>query len=411
MKKRVVLVVAAACAFSLLWGCGTKKNEQGSSGSDQGSNTEESSQAGQDEGDTENKDASGSGTQASYDASEYVELGEYMGLKLTVGTYEVTDEDVKSQIESMLSAYPTYEDLDKDTVEEGDFVNIDYEGLKDGVAFDGGTAQGAVLEIGSNSFIEGFEEGLVGKKVGEKVDLDLTFPEGYQNAELAGQAVVFHVTINKIVEQLGMTYEGMDDAYVAANFASQGYTTVEEFKDGIRSQMETNNESTKKNDIQSAIFEELAKVCKVKSLPDGLLQQKIDEYMEQFKSNLQASYGMELDEYLESISSNEEEFNTQVEEYMQETLQNQLILEAIAQKEKIEADEEGFTEYKKSVVSDFGYESEDALVEQYGEDYVKNVYVNNKTLEMLEENADITYSADAKEGEDSQAEPETEENE
>ena len=237
-----------------------------------------------------------------------------------------------------------------------------------------------------------------------------TFPEGYQNAELAGQAVVFHVTINKIVEQLGMTYEGMDDAYVAANFASQGYTTVEEFKDGIRSQMETNNESTKKNDIQSAIFEELAKVCKVKSLPDGLLQQKIDEYMEQFKSNLQASYGMELDEYLESISSNEEEFNTQVEEYMQETLQNQLILEAIAKKEKIEADEEGFTEYKKSVVSDFGYESEDALVEQYGEDYVKNVYVNNKTLEMLEENADITYSADAKEGEDSQAEPETEEN-
>lgn len=411
MKKRVVLVVAAACAFSLLWGCGTKKNEQGSSGSDQGSNTEESSQAGQDEGETENKDASGSGTQASYDASEYVELGEYMGLKLTVGTYEVTDEDVKSQIESMLSAYPTYEDLDKDTVEEGDFVNIDYEGLKDGVAFDGGTAQGAVLEIGSNSFIEGFEEGLVGKKVGEKVDLDLTFPEGYQNAELAGQAVVFHVTINKIVEQLGMTYEGMDDAYVAANFASQGYTTVEEFKDGIRSQMETNNESTKKNDIQSAIFEELAKVCKVKSLPDGLLQQKIDEYMEQFKSNLQASYGMELDEYLESISSNEEEFNTQVEEYMQETLQNQLILEAIAKKEKIEADEEGFTEYKKSVVSDFGYESEDALVEQYGEDYVKNVYVNNKTLEMLEENADITYSADAKEGEDSQAEPETEENE
>ncbi len=410
MKKRVVLVVAAACAFSLLWGCGTKKNEQGNSGSDQGSNTEESSQAGQDEGDTENKDASGSGTQASYDASEYVELGEYMGLKLTVGTYEVTDGDVKSQIESMLSAYPTYEDLDKDTVEEGDFVNIDYEGLKDGVAFDGGTAQGAVLEIGSNSFIEGFEEGLVGKKVGEKVDLDLTFPEGYQNAELAGQAVVFHVTINKIVEQLGMTYEGMDDAYVAANFASQGYTTVEEFKDGIRSQMETNNESTKKNDIQSAIFEELAKVCKVKSLPDGLLQQKIDEYMEQFKSNLQASYGMELDEYLESISSNEEEFNTQVEEYMQETLQNQLILEAIAKKEKIEADEEGFTEYKKSVVSDFGYESEDALVEQYGEDYVKNVYVNNKTLEMLEENADITYSADAKEGEDSQAEPETEEN-
>ena len=411
MKKRVVLVVAAACAFSLLWGCGTKKNEQGNSGSDQGSNTEESSQAGQDEGDTENKDASGSGTQASYDASEYVELGEYMGLKLTVGTYEVTDGDVKSQIESMLSAYPTYEDLDKDTVEEGDFVNIDYEGLKDGVAFDGGTAQGAVLEIGSNSFIEGFEEGLVGKKVGEKVDLDLTFPEGYQNAELAGQAVVFHVTINKIVEQLGMTYEGMNDAYVAANFASQGYTTVEEFKDGIRSQMETNNESTKKNDIQSAIFEELAKVCKVKSLPDGLLQQKIDEYMEQFKSNLQASYGMELDEYLESISSNEEEFNTQVEEYMQETLQNQLILEAIAKKEKIEADEEGFTEYKKSVVSDFGYESEDALVEQYGEDYVKNVYVNNKTLEMLEENADITYSADAKEGEDSQAEPETKENE
>lgn len=375
MKKKMMLLLAAVCAVTMLGGCGTDKK-----------NNADEKNSGDTETESEEK-----AEEIKYNVDDYVELGEYKGLKITLGSYDVTEEDVKSNIESMIASYPAYEDTDKDTVEEGDFVNIDYEGLKDGEAFDGGTAQGTILEIGSDSFIDGFEDGLIGVKVGEEVALDLTFPEDYQNTDLAGQAVVFNVTVNKIVNKIEMTYDTLTDDYVASNFAAQGYENVEDFKNGIKAQLESNNETTKNNDTQSAIFEKLAEVCKIKSLPEGLLEQKIDEYMEQFEANLETSYGMTLEDYLSNMNTTEEDFNAQVEQYMKESLENQLILEAIAKKEGIEADEEGFAEYKAGVVADYGYESEDALIEQYGEDYVRDVYINEKALEMITENAVITY--------------------
>ena len=162
MKKKIIVLLAALCVVSLVGGCGTKK--------------EDSNQKKQETQDSKDNKGSGSLDESSlgYDLDECVDLGEYMGLKLTVATRKVTDEDVKSSINSMLTSYEVYEETDKTTVEEGDVANIDYEGVKDGVAFDGGTAQGANLIIGSNSFIDGFEDGLIGKKVGEKVKLELT---------------------------------------------------------------------------------------------------------------------------------------------------------------------------------------------------------------------------------------------
>jgi trigger factor len=387
MKKKTVWFLAAACTLALMGGCGDKGGNAQTE--DTKGDAAEESQA-EEDADGEEKGSSAQAQAIEYDASDYVELGDYKNLKITLGAYEVTDDDVKSNIESMLYNYPDYEDLDKDTVEDGDTVNIDYEGIKDGVAFDG-----AYLEIGSGSFIPGFEEGLVGKKVGEKVKLDLTFPDTYGNKELAGQAVVFNVTINKIVQKIEMTYDKITDEYITKNFAAQGYNNMEELEAGIRTQLEASNESTKATDIQDAIFDKLAEVCTIKGLPDGLLESKVTEYIEQYKSGLKANYGMEMEEYLESIGSTEEEFNQQAEEFMKESLNNQLILEAIAKKEKIDVDEEGYATYKEGIVSDYGYESEDALIEQYGEDYVKNAYLTTKTLEMLTESADITYDKNA----------------
>ncbi len=376
MKKRMIVLLAALCTVTLIGGCGDKKGGEGQEAKN----------------DTE---VSGGETSAeSYDVDECVKLGEYKGLELTLGTYEVTEEDVRNNIESTLASYPTYEDTDKTTVEEGDVVNIDYEGLKDGVAFDGGTAQGANLEIGSDSFIDGFEDGLIGKKVGEKVELNLTFPEEYQNAELAGQAVVFKVTINKIVEEKFMTYDTMTDEFVASNFVSDGYQSVDDMKKGVKEKLESNNEANKKTDTQNAVFEKLRETSTV-TLPDGLLDQRIQEYMDQFTDNLKNSYNMELADYLSSTGSTEDEFNQQVHQYIEDSLTNQLLMEAIAKKENIEADEEGFAEYKQGIVTDFGYESEDALIEQYGEDYVKNAYVSDKAMDFVIDNANITYDAES----------------
>lgn len=375
MKKKMIVLLAVLCAVSLVGGCGNKKD----SGTEQ-----------EDTGDTNVSDVQTG--EVSYDVEQCVKLGEYKGLELTLGSYEVMDEDVRSDIESTLASYPAYEDTDKTTVEEGDVVNIDYEGLKDGVAFDGGTAQGANLEIGSDSFIDGFEDGLIGKKVGEKVALNLTFPEQYQNEELAGQAVVFNVTINKIVEEKYMTYDTVTDEFVADNFISEGYQTVDDMKKGVREKLESNNETNKMTDTQNAVFDKLRETCTV-TLPDGLLDQKIQEYMEQFESNLKNSYNMELADYLSSTGTTEDDFNAQVHQYIEDSLTNQLIMEAIAKKENIEADEEGFAEYKQGIITDYGYESEDALMEQYGEDYVKNAYVSDKAMQYVIDNAKVTYSS------------------
>lgn len=389
MKKRIMILLTVICVASLIGGCGTKKESN-----KQESNQQENTQESESEESTE---------QISYNAQECVELGEYMGVKLTLGTYEVTKEEIQSNIDSMLVSYPKYEDTDKTTVEEGDTVNIDYEGLKDDVAFDGGTAQDSYLEIGSDSFIDGFEDGLIGKKVGEKVKLNLTFPENYQNTELAGQDVVFNVTINKIVTKEIVTHDTVTDDFVASNFVSQGYNNVKELESGVKEQLENSKETSKKTDTQNALFEKLRESCKV-TLPEGLLDQRVKEYIDQFTTNMETSYGMKLEDYLSSINTTEDEFKQQAEQMMTDSLENQIILEAIAQKENIEADEEGYTEYKKNVVTDFGFESEDALIQQYGEDYVKNAYVSDKTMDILIENAKITYEDKADSTEENQSE-------
>lgn len=383
MKKKILVLLLAACVMAMAGGCGNKKEDEKQDSVQE--NTQE---------DTQESDTASQPEQVDYDVEKCVQLGEYMGLEITLGSYEVTEEDVKSNIESTLASYPAYEDTDKTTVEEGDIANIDYEGLKDGVAFDGGTAQGANLEIGSDSFIDGFEDGLIGKKVGEKVALDLTFPEEYGNEELAGQAVVFNVTINKIVKEVEMTYDTLTDEYVASNFVSQGYNNVEEMKQGVREQLESNNETNKKTDTQTALFQKLRETCKVE-VPQELLDIRIKEYKEQFQANVETNYGMSMEDYYTQMQTTEEDFNKQVVQMLQESLENQLILEAIAKKENVEADEEGYAEYKKNVVADFSYESEEALINQYGEDYVKNAYVSDKTMDLLIDNAKVTYDTKA----------------
>lgn len=333
-----------------------------------------------------------------YNASDYVTLGEYKGMEVKLtSNYEVTDEDVKSRIESLLTSYPAYEDSDKTTVEDGDFVNIDYEGLKDGVAFDGGTAQGTILEIGSGKFIDGFESGLIGANVGDTVSLNLTFPESYGNTELAGQAVVFNVTVNKIVNKVDMTYDNITDQYVTDNFNSSGYETVQDLKDGVKEQLTKSNESTKESDTQSAVLEKLKEVCTVESLPDGVLDQRVKEYKEQMEKVLKESYNMEMEDYLTSINKTQEDFDTEITDYMQQNLEMEMILTAIADKENIEVDEDGYKEYLANVISNGGYEDEDALMEEYGENYVKTIYRNNKAMDMVRENAVITYGDSAAE--------------
>ncbi len=386
MKGKWMLLLMAACVSIVPCGCG-------------GSGDDESAQAQQEGGAGEGDTASSETAVADYDPLDYVDMGEYSGLEITLDNYEVTEDDVRESIESAILSHPVYEDTDKEVVEDGDFVNIDYEGVKDGVAFDGGTASGYVLEIGSDSFIDGFEDGLVGAKVGEKRDLNLTFPEDYGSEDLAGQAVVFHVTVNKIVKQADISYDTLTDQYVSDNFSSEGYKTVDELKEGTKKQLESSNESKRQSDLQEAVFAKLQENCKVEKLPDGILEENTENYLKQFEEGLTGSYGMTLEQYLAGSNMTEEQFRSQAEETMRDSLTSQIILEAIAKTEGIEADEAGFEEYVQGVVSDYGYESKEALFEQTGEDYVKRAYVTDKALGIVMDSAKITYSDQPQEGE------------
>ena len=202
--------------------------------------------------------------------NECVKLGDYSALKVSLpNSYKVTKKQIEDYANNMAQYYaqPVYKDTKKKKVEEGDTVNIDYVGKRDGEAFDGGTASGYNLTIGSHSFIDGFEEGLVGKKVGETVDLDLTFPEDYQNQEMAGVDVVFTVTINKIVEVDETAEFELNDEFVKQYFQ---FDTVEDYMKEVKSYLKTTNESNKTMDTRQAVIDQLQEICEV-NLPQELL--------------------------------------------------------------------------------------------------------------------------------------------
>lgn len=383
MKKKIFMLLAAVmAAATLATACGDSKKD----GEKGGSQTEKSTQ-----------DVESEAGKIEYNAQDCVTLGDYSALQISVpNSYEVTKEQIDDYALRMAEYYaqPVYKDTDKKTVADGDTVNIDYVGKKDGVAFDNGSAEGAYLTIGSHDFIDGFEEGLIGKKVGETVDLNLKFPDGYKgNAELAGAAVVFTVTINKIVEEDTTVDFELTDEFVKNNLNED---SVKEFKKNVKEYLETTNESSKKQDTIQAVTDKLMEICKV-TLPDGLAKARVNDYVVQFKNKYCTD--TTLEEYLKQNFNDmtEDEFRKSVTSEMNINLPVELILEAIAQKEGIELDEDKFQEHVKTLMQSNNYKTAEdyyksaGVNEKEGEAYARKLYVCNLALEQVMEQADIKY--------------------
>lgn len=338
-----------------------------------------------------------------YDAADYVTVGDYSAIEVTLDDdYTVTEDDVKDFLESsVLQYYPRYTDLDKSVVEEGDFVNIDYTGTLNGEAFDGGSDQGYVLEIGSDSFIDGFEDGLVNATVGETLDLNLTFPEDYKSADLAGQAVVFTVTVNKIVEKHDVAYEDIDDDYVAylkEQNPSMDYDSAEDMISDARTYLESAAESNKDSAIRNAVLEEIQKVCTIDSYPEGLMEYRLDEILAQYEKYY-CDDETTLEDYAENtLGQTYEEFVASVQEEVEKDVDIQLILEAIAEKEGITFNEDDFQSYVDNMVTNYGYSSEATLylsygsTEQNGRAYMEKIFVCNQALDKISDSAVVVES-------------------
>ena len=312
-----------------------------------------------------------------YDVSECVELGEYLGLSLDPIEVTVTDVDVDMTIENTVKSRNLYDELTEGTVENGDIANIDYEGKIDDVAFEGGTAEGYDLEIGSGSFIPGFEEGLVGVSVGETTDLDVTFPEDYGNADYAGKAAVFTVTVNSIKRM-----PAMDDE-LAKKLSDGEYTAMAEYREAVREDI-----AGQMRDEESELVEKIVAGCERIEIPADLLDFYVEDNL-RYAEQMYSYYGLSLEDVISSSGVTMDEYKEQVRLSVQESLEKQLVVEAVVKKEGLEVDDEAMAAGAQELAEKYGYGTADTLIAAVGEDAVRDRIAYEKALALIVESADI----------------------
>lgn len=307
-----------------------------------------------------------------------ITLGNYKGIEVTKQPAEVSDEEVDAAILSERESKTTYVDVDR-AVQDKDKVNIDYIGTKDDVAFDGGTAKGQDLVIGSGQFIDGFESGLIGAKKGDEVTLDLTFPENYGKADLAGQAVVFKVTVNSVQEP--KTPE-LDDAFVQE---VSDFKTVDEYKENkkqtLLDQKEGQAEAAVENDILKAVVDD----SQIEPSQEAI-DANYNNYLVNY-TNQAAMYGIDLNTFTSAFYGVDE--NTFKENYVKNiaksAVEQRLVFHAIAEKEGITISDED----RDKLASDMGYENKDKMVESAGAYAVDDYLISTKTMKFLVDSAVI----------------------
>ena len=331
----------------------------------------------------------GCGKGNTINALDYVELGQYKGIPVTRMATTVSEEDIDLQIMRLASQGATTEKItDRDIVQEGDVANIDYEGSIDGVLFDGGSAKGYDLDIGSNVFIEGFEDALIGAKVGETVDVNVTFPENYvNNQDLAGKPALFKVKINYISSKI---VPELTDEYVAEKTSGQ-FTTVQAFRDYLKEQTEASLVSYADSSVYSQIMTQVMDNAKLKQdLPAEYVEEKKQSMIRTAQSNAQA-YGVTYEQYLQQyLQMDEATFLSTIDESTDDLCLQSLVIEAIAQTEGIEVTKEELEQKYADLMAEYGYESKKALFDVVAENDIKDTLLEDRVKEFLAENADIT---------------------
>lgn len=335
-----------------------------------------------------------------YKALDYVELGEYKGLTVEVEPTAVSDDEVLKQIRANAGS-DILEEVTEGTVEEGDTANIDYEGKLDGEAFEGGTAKDTDLEIGSGTFIPGFEDGLVGVKIGDTVDLPLTFPENYTE-ELAGKDVVFTVTVNSVKRMPELT----DDL---VNQITDGeYTDVASYKESVRKDLEDAKAASRPSEINNSLLTQIAATSTIKEYPQELVDYAANNMKNYYKQQAESS-SMEFADFLSTyFSMDEDTFNEQVDLVVKQNLRAELYLKAIAEAEDIELTDEEYKAKCEEYAENYGYDSVEKFKSAYTENEIRLSALEDKVLEFLSDNATVVEKSEDETEASSEAEASTE---
>ena len=311
-----------------------------------------------------------------------VTLGTYKGVEVEKPVVEVSEEDINAEIEKERKNCARTITVEDRPVKDGDIVNINFEGFVDGEAFEGGKGEDFPLTIGSHSFIDNFEEQLIGKNIDDEVEVNVTFPENYHEESLKGKPALFKVKINKIQEN---ELPELDD-----EFASEvsSYDTFEEYKKSVEEHLKEQKENEAKTRKEDAVIEAIIKDAKME-IPDAMMETEQRSIINDFSQRLQMQ-GMNIEQYYTYTGLNEEKMMEQVKEQADRRIKTRLVCEAIVNAEKIEVSEEELDAELKKLADQYGLEvdkvkNEFMDAERIGE-FKKDIAIQ-KAITFVTENA------------------------
>lgn len=315
-----------------------------------------------------------------------VELGEYKGLKATKKSTKVSADEVKAELARMQEQNSTVSDVDDRAVKKNDIVVIDFEGFVDGKAFDGGKAEKYELTIGSNQFIPGFEDQIIGHKIGDEFDVNVKFPEDYQ-ADLASKDAVFKIKLHGIKVK---DVPALDDEF--AKDVSE-FDTLDELKKDIKKQLEKRKNDDAENEFHNTLLEEVAKGIKAE-IPEAMIEKTIDDDVNEYSYRLQ-SQGLKLETYLKYTGMDIKGFREGFKERAETQVRLNLALEKIIEKEKIEVTEEDIeAEYKK--YADAYNMDIDTIKKAVSAESLKPELASRKAIDLIVDSAVVTEEKAAK---------------
>ena len=373
MNKNLIRLGSVCTCLALalsLAGCGaSSSSSQAASGS---------SSAVEDHSDVYSAYLNDDGTLKGVDSATLVTLPQYKGISVPAEEYTITDDELNTQINSILDQYATYDQITDRAIADGDVVNIDYVGTVDGEEFSGGNTngRGALVTAGSDTYIDDFLTQIIGHTPGETFDVNVTFPDPYEsNPDLAGKAAVFHTTINYI--QGDKHVPELTDEFVSQTSALADYGTAQGMKDTIRTSMEDNK-------ADNYVLQKVLDECQFSEFPADLVDQLVDVSMAQFESQASA-YGLDMETARSMMGYESEDAQREaMTASAQEQLKTVVMLEAIAKAEGLTVDEDALTNYFSTNVGTSDYS---AYQTYYGRGYLCQAVLLDSAMDLVTSSA------------------------
>lgn len=306
-----------------------------------------------------------------------VKLGEYKNLGIKKEKVNVTDEEVEHELEHLRNQFVELKDKKTGAVADGDEATIDFEGFKDGKAFDGGKGEDYPLVIGSGRFIPGFEEALIGMNIGEEKDIDLTFPKDYHSEELKGAKVTFKVKIKSLKERIYPEYN--EDFFKDLNIPE--VDSLDKLKASIKEHISGHKEA----EIEDKYFDEcLTKVSEnaKMDIPEAMINEEIDRITHEFSDRLQMQ-GMNIDTYLKMLGMDIDKFQENFKPEAEKRVKFRLVIEAVAKAEDIKVSDKELDDYSKEMATKYQMDEKTFLEQIGGKDFLKYDLEVRKALEII----------------------------